>query len=188
MSDFKLLQRGLLTVSAVGVVVIVGLVAQQASNFGDVADPVHWRIEADISLTGFKLDQVGVDGMELRLTADNAKLLEKNQRLDATGLNLEVFKKGVSALTLSADTGTLDLRDGTITVVGNDRPATLSVADGPTVTAPAMTWQPALREVTTDGRATVASQGLVATGDTAIASLADETVRMRGNVTVTWQQ
>ena len=182
------LRRGLLTVSAVGVVVILGLVAQRASTFGDDANPVRWRIEADISLTGFKLDQVGEDGMELRLAADNAKLLEKNQRLDATGLDLEVFKNGVTALTLSADTGTLDLEDGTITVAGNEQPATLTVTDGPTVTAPAMTWQPTLREVTTSGRATVADQGLIATGDTAIASLADETVRMRGNVAVTWQQ
>jgi len=177
-----------MSVAALGLVVIIGLVAQRASNFGPDPDPVRWHIDADVSLTGFRLDQVGEGGMELRLNAEQANLKNDTQLLDAKGLDLSVYQDGVTALTLHAERGNLALDDGTITVYGNDNaPTTLTVTDGPTVTAPAMTWHPKKRQVTTQGGATIVEGRLTATGDQAVASLNEEQVEMDGNVAVVWR-
>ncbi len=189
MARLMLIRRGLSTLAAVGVVVIVGLVSQQASRFADEDGPARWRIEADISLTGFQLDQVGADGMELRLKADSAKLLEEAQRLDATGLDLTVFKQGKAAMTLTADRGELGLESGAVSVHGlPDRPATLSVMNGPTVTAPRLDWNPDRRTVESIGAAAIRQQGFIATGNKALAHLADERVQLLGDVRVIWRQ
>lgn len=188
MSRLMLIRRSLSTLATVGMVVIIGLVVQQASRFSDDDEPARWRIEADISLSGFQLDQVGDDGMELRLKAADAKLLEDEQRLNAKGLDLTVFKKGSEAMTLTADTGELGLEHGEITVRGVDRPATLTVLGGPTVTAPALAWDPRARVVESIGAAAITQEGFSATGDKAVADLNDERVHLLGGVEVAWTQ
>ncbi len=188
MAQLMLLRRGLSTLAAVGVVVVIGLVAHRASQFADDGEAAHWRIASDISLSGFQLDQVGKDGMELRLKADSAQLLEDQQRLDASGLDLTVFDKGVPAMTLIADNGELSLDNGAITVRGVDRPATLTVADGPTVTAPALSWDPDTQTVESLGAATIFEQGFTATGAKAVATLNDERIQLSGGVEVSWTQ
>ncbi|MBI5137650.1 MAG: LPS export ABC transporter periplasmic protein LptC [Nitrospirae bacterium] len=186
MGRLTLLRRLLLTAATLGLVVIVGLVAQRAALLGQGDDSAEWRIEADVALTGFRLDQVGEEGMELRLSAAGARLTEEARRVDAEGLDLIVFKDGLEALRLTADRGDLELDSGTISVRGDGAPATLTVAGGPTVTAPAMIWNPDDRTVRTQGGAAITGQGLLATGATAVASLADESVRLSGTVEVTW--
>jgi len=188
MPSLRFIRRGLLSIAALGLVVIIGLVAQRAAHFGPAPEPIQWHIDADVSLTGFRLDQVGEAGMELRLDAGKANLRNDTQRLNVDGLDLTVYQEGAASLTLRADHGNLALEDGTITVHGHDdTPTTLTVTDGPTVTAPTMIWHPKAQQVTTKGGATIVDGRLTATGDQAVATLNEERVQMDGNVAVVWR-
>lgn len=182
----KLLRRGLLSLSVAGVVLILALVAEQASRFGDSDTGLKWEIEADLSLTGFEFEQIGDGGLEMRLKAAQAKLVELHRELVADDLSLTFFEQGAESIRLIADTGKVRLDTNVVTVRGIDRPATLTLAHGPVITTQALSWDPVARTVRSDGAAHIKQAKLTARGDQAVADVTNQTIRLIGNVNVSW--
>lgn len=193
---FGAVRRLLLSAAVAGTVLVTGLVVEQASRLrgGDVGAP--WRIEADLSLTAFEMERVGPEGVDLRLKADQAQVVETNRRLVAKGIEVAFYdKEGTHALPegaggrearLSAAHGEVDLDAGTVRVSGNGAPARLALADGTAFSAPALEWDPKRRTVRSEGGVALTGAGFEATGGDAVAELDSQTVHLTGGVRVEW--
>jgi LPS export ABC transporter protein LptC len=185
------LRRLLLSAAVAGTVLVAGLVIEQASRFGG-GDGAPWQIEADLSLTAFVMERVGTDGVEVRLKADRAQVLETNRRLVAQGIDVAFFDGGRGGpqtgrtTRLSAERGEVELDAGTVHVSGEKAPARLALADGTVFTAPALSWDPASGTVRTEGGAAMAGAGFTAEGGDAVANIAKQYVRLIGGVRVEW--
>jgi LPS export ABC transporter protein LptC len=182
----KAARRALLSVAVAGTVLVAGLVAERASRLGDAGSGPAWSIEADLSLTGFELEQVGDKGLEVRLSADRAQVVEVNRELVAEGIRAAFYQEGRPAVRLAAEDGRMTLDSGVVRVSGRANPARLTLADGTAVTAPALVWDPATRTVHTEGGATLAGTGFTARSDDAEADTLDQQVRRSGDVAVRW--
>jgi len=182
----KAARRLLLSVALAGTVLVTGLVAERASRLADAGSQPAWTIEADLSLTGFQLEQVGDAGLEVRLSADRAQVVEVNRELVAEGIQAAFFQDGRPAVRLAADDGRMTLDSGVVRVSGREAPARLTLADGTAVTAPALVWDPATRTVRSEGGATLAGAGFTARSDRAEAVTRDQSVRLSGDVAVQW--
>lgn len=195
---FGAVRRLLLSAAVAGTVLVTGLVAEQASRLqGEGGAP--WQIEADLSLTAFQMERVGANGVDLRLTADSAQVVETNRRLVARGIEVAFIDRehggppggsGGGALDrsahLSAETGMVDLDDGTVRVSGDGQPARLALADGTAFTAPALAWDPKSRTVHTEGGVAMQGAGFKATGGDAVADVENQSVQLTGGVRVEW--
>lgn len=194
---FGAVRRLLLSAAVAGTVLVAGLVVEQASRLkgGDAAAP--WRIEADLSLSAFELEKVGPDGVDARLTAEQAQVLETNRRLVARGIDVTFYDRegnhappagdaGEGAAHVRAESGEVDLDSGTVRVAGDGAPARLSLADGTTFSAPALMWDPEARTVRSEGGVALTGAGFVAKAGAAVADVADQSVHLTGGVQVEW--
>jgi len=194
---FGAVRRLLLSAAVAGTVLVAGLVVEQASRLkgGDAAAP--WRIEADLSLSAFELEKVGPDGVDARLTAESAQVVETNRRLVARGIDVTFYDRegthappagdvGEGAAHLSAESGEVDLDSGAVRVAGDGAPARLALADGTAFSAPALLWDPRTRIVHTEGGVSLTGAGFVAKAGDAEADVADQSVRLTGGVQVEW--
>jgi len=194
---FGAVRRLLLSAAVAGTVLVAGLVVEQASRLrsGDIGAP--WRIEADLSLTAFEMERVGPAGVDLRLKADRAEVVETNRRLVAKGIEVAFYDKegnradlgsggGAREVHLSAERGEVDLDSGTVRVSGESEPARLAMADGTAFSAPALAWDPKSRTVHTEGGVSLTGAGFAATGGDAVAELGTQTVHLTGGVRVEW--
>ncbi len=186
MSGVTLIRRGLMSVVVAGGVLVMGLVAERAILSSEDAPALSWDVAADVRLSGFDLQQVGIDGPELAVKAHEARLLEAEQTVLATGLDVLVYDKGQQAARLVAERGEVQLQGQQITVYGDTTPARLTVTDGPTLSSPSLHWNPDTRMVTTNGGATVHQPGFSATGGDAVVQVDQQTVQMHGGVQVVW--
>lgn len=182
-------RRILLAVAAFGGVLVVGLVAEHVSRISDSPSRGTWEITADLSLTGFRMEEVGADGPHVQLSARQARLTEDNHRLLADGLSVTFFDRGSPAATLSARSGEVNLDDNSINVSGPpDNPARVELLSGGiTVLAPGLTWDPASRTVRSVGAATLSQQQFTATGNALEANVDSQTVTLKNGVKVQWQ-
>jgi len=114
-------RRLLLSVAVAGSVLVAGLVAERASRLGEEDGGTPWEIEADINLTGFALEQVGDRGLEMRLSADRAQMVEVNRVVVVEGIDAAFYEEGRPAVRLAADTGRMALDDGVVRVTGKGR-------------------------------------------------------------------
>lgn len=183
----RMLGTLLLSFAVAGVVLIIGLVAERASRFDTGDGGARWELEADLSLSGFEMDQVSTDGIGFHMQADGAKLVELNRTLLAEGLQLVFFEAGAKALTLSAEVGEVQLDSNEVSLRGEAAPVTLTLAEGVTIQSPAMHWDPKNRTVRTQGGATVTDDRFTAQGQEAIADIDAQTVQLIGGVEVAWQ-
>jgi Lipopolysaccharide-assembly, LptC-related len=205
---FGAVRRLLLSAAVAGTVLVTGLVAEQASRLrGGEAPP--WQVQADLSLTAFEMERVGDQGVDLRLTANSAQVVETNKRLVARGIEVAFIdrdKSGPSAESgdaggtggagertgpdrsahLSAESGEVDLNSGAIRVSGHDQPARLALADGTTFTAPALSWDPKSRTVHTEGGVAMRGAGFDAKAGDAVADVAAQSVTLSGGVRAEW--
>lgn len=179
-------RRLLLSVAVAGSVLVAGLVAERASRLGEEDGGTPWEIEADINLTGFALEQVGDRGLEMRLSADRAQMVEVNRVVVVEGIDAAFYEEGRPAVRLAADTGRMALDDGVVRVAGEARPARLTLADGTRFTAPALVWDPSARTVRSEGGAQVTGAGFSARGAEAVADTRAQEVRLTGDVAVRW--
>lgn len=169
-----------------GAVLVIGLVVQQVSRFGGPDVPREWEVEADLVLSGFRLEQVGEEGRTLQLQARRAKLVELNRRLLAEGLDVAFYEHGSEAVRLTAATGEVALDTERVTVRGNAAPATLALASGITVRAPELTWEPDSRTVHSTGEAAIDGASFRARGREARARVDEQVLELEGSVSVTW--
>lgn len=194
---FAAVRRLLLSAAVAGTVLVAGLVVEQASRLRGGEAQAPWRIEADLSLTAFEMERVGPEGVDLRLTADEAQVVETNRRLVAKGIEVAFYdKEGTHGLPgetasgrgarLSAERGEVDLDAGTVRVSGDAAPARLAMADGTTFSAPALAWDPKSRTVHTEGGVSLTGAGFEAKGGEAVADVAGQTVHLTGGVRVEW--
>jgi LPS export ABC transporter protein LptC len=196
---FGAVRRLLLSAAVAGTVLVAGLVVEQASRLrgGDATAP--WHIEADLSLSAFEMEKVGPDGVDARLTAEQAQVLETNRRLVARGIEVTFYdREGTQAAPaagagaaggaahLVAETGEVDLDSGTVRVAGDGGPARLALADGTLFSAPALQWDPQTRTVRTEGGVSLTGAGFVAKAGDAVADVADQSVQLSGGVRVEW--
>jgi LPS export ABC transporter protein LptC len=192
---FGAVRRLLLSAAVAGTVLVAGLVVEQASRFkgGDVGAP--WRIEADLSLSAFEMEKVGPDGVDARLTAEQAQVVETNRRLVARGIDVTFYnRKGTDttppsaggAAHLAAESGEVDLDSGTVRVAGDGAPARLTLADGTAFSAPALAWDPKDRTVRTEGGVALTGAGFVAKAGDATADVDTQSVQLTGGVQVEW--
>lgn len=185
------LRRLLLSAAVAGTVLVAGLVIEQASRLSG-GDNAPWQIEADLSLTAFVMERVGTEGVEVRLKADRAQVLETNRRLVARGIDVAFFDGGRGGpqtgrtTRLSAERGEVELDAGTVRVSGEQQPARLALADGTVFTAPALSWDPESGTVRTEGGAAMAGAGFTAEGGDAVADIAEQNVRLIDGVRVEW--
>lgn len=185
------LRRLLLSAAVAGTVLVAGLVIEQASRLGG-GDGAPWQIEADLSLTNFVMERVGTEGVEVRLKADRAQVLETNRRLVAQGIDVAFVGGGHGGppagrtTRLTAERGEVQLDAGTVRVSGGKQPARLSLGDGTVFTAPALSWDPKSGTVRTQGGAAMAGAGFTARGGDAVANVAAQSVRLIGGVRVEW--
>jgi LPS export ABC transporter protein LptC len=194
---FGTVRRLLLSAAVAGTVLVTGLVVEQASRLRGGDAGVPWRIEADLSLTAFEMERVGPEGVDLRLKADQAQVVETNRRLVAKGIEVAFYDKegthtalpegaGGREAHLSAANGEVDLDSGTVRVSGNGEPARLALADGTAFAAPALEWDPKSQTVHTEGGVSLTGAGFEATGGDAVAELGTQTVHLTGGVRVEW--
>lgn len=179
-------RRALLSVAVAGTVLVTGLVAERASRLGDAGSQPAWTIEADLSLTGFELEQLGDAGMEVRLSADRAQVVDVNRELVAEGIHAAFYQEGRPAVRLAAEDGRMTLDSGVVRVSGREAPARLTLADGTAVTAPALVWDPGTRTVRSEGGANLTGTGFTARSDEAEADTKAQEVRLSGDVAVRW--
>jgi len=179
-------RRLLLSVAVAGTVVVTGLVAERASRLGDEGAAPPWSFEADLSLQGLRMEQVGEQGLEVSLTADRAQVVDVNRELVAQGIRAAFYREGQPAVRLAADEGRMALDGGTVRVSGREEPARLTLADGTRFTAPALVWDPATQTVRSEGGATVAGPGFSGRGAEAVADARQQTVELSGDVNVRW--
>jgi LPS export ABC transporter protein LptC len=179
-------RRVLLSVAVAGTVVVIGLVAERASRLGDTGSGPSFAFEADLSLAGLELEQVGQQGLEVRLTAEEAHVVDVNRELVAHGIQAAFFQDGQPAVRLVADDGRMALDGGTVRVSGRVDPARLTLADGTRFTAPALVWDPQTQTVRSEGGASVAGPGFTGRGAEAVADARRQTVEMSGDVHVRW--
>lgn len=182
----KAARRALLSVAVAGTVLVTGLVAERASRLGEAGSEPPWSIEADLSLSGFELEQVGDMGLEVRLSADRAQVVEVNRELVAEGIRAAFYQEGRPAVRLAAEDGRMTLDSGVVRVSGRQEPARLTLADGTAVTSPALVWDPASRTVRSEGGATLTGTGFTARSDRAEADTRAQRVRLSGDVTARW--
>lgn len=183
----RMLGTLLFSLAVAGVVLVIGMVAERASRFDTGDGGARWELEADLSLSGFEMDQVGTDGVGFHMQADGAKLVELNRTLRADGLKLSFFEDGARALTLSAETGEVRLDSNEVALKGRAEPVTLALSEGVTVRSPEMHWDPQSRTVHTEGGATITDDRFTAMGKEAVADIDAQTVRLVGGVEVAWQ-
>lgn len=179
-------RRVLLSVAVAGTVLVAGLVAEHASRLGGGPAGPPWEIEADLSLTGLRMEQVGDAGLEVRLTADRAQVVERNRALVAEGIQVAFFEEDGRSVALTAERGDVALDGGAIRVSGRRAPARLDLSDGTIFTSPALVWDPDARTVRTEGGARISGPGFSAESDEAVADVAAQDVRLSGGVTARW--
>ncbi|MFQ5508583.1 MAG: LPS export ABC transporter periplasmic protein LptC [Leptospirillia bacterium] len=187
MKPLRVFRHLLFATAFAGAVLVLGMVAERVSRMGP-DETVPWQLNAELSLSGFTLEQVNEQGPELYFSADGARLLDKNQRLVADALDASFFENGARVLRLTADTGEIRMATNQVTVRGTDRPALLMLADGTTLSAPALTWDPLDRTVRSEGGASVRSDSYSAEGGQAVAAVDQQEMHLSGGVTMRWAQ
>lgn len=182
------IRRALLALGAFGAVLVVGLVAEQVARVGGVPASTSLELEADLTLSGFRMEEVGPEGPVLALSARTARMLEENRRITTEGLSVTFFEKGAEAAHLTAREGEVSMDGGEVTVRGTPgNPARMDlVASGLSVQALTLAWNPEAREVSATRSATVRQDGLVATGRTLTANVDAQTVILGDGVEVQW--
>lgn len=188
MIQVKAIRRALLALGAFGAVLVVGLVAEQVARVGGAPVRSDLELEADLILTGFRMEEVGPKGPVLNLSARTARLLEENRRITTEGLNATFFENGVAAAQLSARDGEVSMDGGEVTVHGTPgNPARMDLlTSGLSVQSVTLAWDPDAREVRAAQGATVRQDGLVATGNAMTANVDAQTVTLSDGVEVQW--
>lgn len=189
MRRINAIRRALLALAAFGAVLVIGLVAEQVARVGG-GMPVtsDLGLEADLTLSGFRMEEVGPEGPLVALSARTARLLEENRRITAEGLNVTFFDHGVEAARLSARSGEVSMDGGQVTVHGTAaNPARMDLlTSGLSVQSVSLDWDPEQRIVHSAAATTLRQDGLVATGRSLSADVDAQTVTLSDGVEVQW--